>query len=255
MDINPYSGSYFNNLVTSQSGSTPAWNVNNIWQANNQNYSEDSSYYNFSSNSQQQEQPQIGFSEELLKAIAGTDFKFNDKVPNGSKDLYNSLALYSLINKDPRLLQMYIDSLQSSETENAKDEAKNSHIDGYDYKKGLLLAKSAQEYIKKHGSSIGHCAKGVNNVLNSLGIDISRGDAWQQADKLAHNDNFKEVEVAAENLDKLPPGAIVVWNKTNKSPYGHISIATGNGKEISDHKQNQIKSLRGDDTCRVFIPV
>ena len=74
------------------------------------------------------------------------------------------------------------------------------------------------------------------------------------ADQLAASGKYKEYKVGPSQLSELPPGAVVVWRKTNKSPHGHISIALGNEKEASDHVSNQIISLRGDNGYRVFMP-
>ncbi len=168
----------------------------------------------------------------------------------------NSLGYYALVTQNPQLWDLYLKSIQGTNLEAEKTKAKQSNISGYDAEKGMLLKQAAEERLKEKGSTKGYCARGVNDVLQSVGIKISRGDAYQQADKLENNKNFKKIEgLKSSDLKNLPAGAIVVWRKTEKSPYGHISIATGDGKEISDHKQKQITSLRGDTQFQVFIPV
>ena len=197
-----------------------------------------------------------GLCPELLQAIQAMNYQIPEasKSADGSssENFYNAYALYRIINKNPQLWELYLKNSEAGTIENANGQAQKSNIQGYDAKKGVLLKNSAEELLKKRGSTVGHCAKSVNDVL---GDQISRGDAYLQADKLAKNKDFREVRVDANNLGNLPPGAIVVWGKTSKSPYGHISIATGDGQEISDHKSKQLTNLRGDTECRVFIPV
>lgn len=227
-------------------------------------------------------QTTTGFSPELLQAIKALGFRLPQNSQEPNEQLNNTLAIFSLISSHPELmeifiktlapgvmtsaskqntgfLKLYMDSLQSGttrtpeETEALQGNIKN--IQGYNAKKGLLLKQSAEEYLKKRGSTVGKCARGVNDILNGLGVDISRGNAAGQANKLAKRSDFKEISVDSSNLASLPPGAIVVWRATGASPYGHISIATGDGKEISDHQAKQMTALRGDTKCRVFIPV
>ncbi|MDD3420640.1 MAG: hypothetical protein PHE78_08635 [Candidatus Gastranaerophilales bacterium] len=280
--MTPPFGSYFNNLLTQ--GTVPPWqsyasgiqNTQNIWgssfaapqvtspifnNANNYgNVDNFTSAYNTSG----------GFSDALMQAIqqigglpqalsvpspidpnteAGKDAKSNIEA-------LNSLGYYALVTQNPQLWDLYIKSIQGTNLEAEKIKAKQSNISGYDAEKGMLLKQAGEERLKEKGSTKGYCARGVNDVLQSVGIKISRGDAYQQADKLENNKNFKKIEgLKSSDLKNLPAGAIVVWRKTEKSPYGHISIATGDGKEISDHKQKQITSLRGDTQFQVFIPV
>ena len=59
----------------------------------------------------------------------------------------------------------------------------------------------------------------------------------------------------APELGDLPPGAVVVWGRTAASPDGHISVALGDGREASDHIDQQRTHLRGYTNYRVFFPV
>ncbi len=120
---------------------------------------------------------------------------------------------------------------------------------------GEHLAQAAEATANAMGST-GWCYKGVSqSVGNALGVPLTGGSAYMAADQLAGMpDKFQEVEVSPENLTELPPGAIVVWGKTSASPHGHISVALGDGREASDHVQNQITSLRGASNYRVFLP-
>jgi hypothetical protein len=85
-------------------------------------------------------------------------------------------------------------------------------------------------------------------------VQLTGGSAYQAADQLARSDRFREVSVSPDQLRSLPPGAVVVWGRTDRSPHGHISVALGNGQEASDHIQTQMTSLRGAQNYRVFVP-
>ena len=119
---------------------------------------------------------------------------------------------------------------------------------------GQKLARSAARVARRMNRT-GLCYRGVKAaVRNATGVQLTGGSAYQAANQLARSDKFKEVKVSQANLKKLPPGAVVVWGKTKRSPHGHISVALGDGREASDHIQRQITSLRGARNYRVFVP-
>jgi hypothetical protein len=73
------------------------------------------------------------------------------------------------------------------------------------------------------------------------------------------------VSVSSSDLASLPRGAVVVWGRSGAKPYGHVSVALGDGREASDHIQRQITGGRygtdfgnGPDPqgrqFRVFLP-
>jgi peptidoglycan hydrolase-like protein with peptidoglycan-binding domain len=122
----------------------------------------------------------------------------------------------------------------------------------------------AAERAARQLNSVGRCALGVNNALESLGV-MGRGHAYQKAEQLERNPRFREVNVAASDLSSLPRGAVVVWGRSASKPYGHVSVALGDGREASDHIQRQITGGRygtdygnGPDPhgrqVRVFLP-
>jgi hypothetical protein len=124
---------------------------------------------------------------------------------------------------------------------------------GYSKKLGAELASVAESVADKRDST-GYCYRGVKEALTKVGINApDGGSAYQAADQLSRKSEFKEFTVNREQLGNLPKGAIVVWDATPDHPHGHISIALGNGKEASDHIQNQMKNRNAD--YRVFLPV
>ncbi|MEZ0368162.1 MAG: peptidoglycan-binding protein [Candidatus Sericytochromatia bacterium] len=116
---------------------------------------------------------------------------------------------------------------------------------------------SAAEEVASNMRSKGRCYRGVKEAIKrSTGVYLEGGSAWQAAGQLARSPKFKEVQLGSQaDLTKLPPGAVVVWPQSSRSPHGHISVSLGNGREASDHVQNQITSLRSETRLpRVFLP-
>lgn len=119
---------------------------------------------------------------------------------------------------------------------------------------GAHLARVAEQVARNRGT-VGRCYAGVaDSVARAMGVNLHGGSAYMAADQLARSGRFREVRVSPDQLRNLPPGAVVVWGRTGASPHGHISVALGNGREASDHVQNQMTSLRGYQNFRVFIP-
>lgn len=112
--------------------------------------------------------------------------------------------------------------------------------------------KSAAANRNSHGM----CLAGVQDALQSFGCKDQRlPSAYMKADQLAGDPNFKEVKVSANDLKNLPPGCIIVWNRSGDGSafgqHGHIQITQGGGKATSDHFET-ISNL--GTSFRVFIP-
>ena len=118
---------------------------------------------------------------------------------------------------------------------------------------GRKLAVAAKAEATNGDSQGGWCYRDVGRALRTVGINTSGGSAYMAADQLANNPKVKEVKVSQGDLAKLPPGAIVVWDKGAGHEHGHISISTGDGKEASDIMRNQITNY--GTSFRVFMPV
>ena len=126
---------------------------------------------------------------------------------------------------------------------------------------GAEIAQVAQDYVSSHGSDGHHCLGGVAQTLlrikgadgNPIANLTGYESAYQAADVLNSNSNFKEIKgIDSEGLKTLPAGAIVVWSNTNGHEHGHISVALGNGREASDVFRDQITSY--SDSYRIFVP-
>lgn len=118
------------------------------------------------------------------------------------------------------------------------------------------FGKRLADYARSHASGgRSNCYRYVAYTLHAHMKPFLDGmHAYMAAPYLARNPHFREVAVPATALAQLPPGAVVVWDKGN-SRSGHISIADGHGKEISDHVQDQMLSHYGGAGHRVFLPV
>lgn len=118
---------------------------------------------------------------------------------------------------------------------------------------GRRLASDANQIARSGVAGKGrNCKRGVRMALNRQGIQLHGVSAYMAAGQLARNDRFREAKMGRQDLRNLPPGAIVVWNKGQGRPHGHISVALGNGKEASDVLRNQITNY--PTNFRVFLP-
>jgi hypothetical protein len=124
----------------------------------------------------------------------------------------------------------------------------------YDSEAGQAIARSARSVAKKMNRE-GKCFRGVKRALGKTGIQLQGRYAYQAASQLAKNITMKEIKVDSDSLGELKPGSIVVWSKCKGHPFGHASVALGDGNEASDHIQEQITYLGKGATFRVFIPV
>ncbi|MGI5844961.1 MAG: hypothetical protein ACOX9B_12400 [Candidatus Xenobium sp.] len=115
---------------------------------------------------------------------------------------------------------------------------------------GRSLASDALRHSVKGPG--GWCYKYVAQALARHGVSVHGASAYMAADQLATKKEFREVKVSQADLKNLPAGAIVVWNKGNGHPHGHISISLGDGREVSDLVRNQITNY--GTSYRVFLP-
>jgi hypothetical protein len=113
----------------------------------------------------------------------------------------------------------------------------------------------AQYAINNTSGGTGYCYQYVASSIHAhVPAFLSGLHAYMAADQLASSPYFKEVGLASEQLALLPAGAVVVWSQ-GSSESGHISIADGQGHEISDHIAPQMQAHYGGGAYRVFLPV
>lgn len=122
---------------------------------------------------------------------------------------------------------------------------------GYDKTKGDKLANTASK------NAVGftkQCATYVKKAIQSSGLGAYEyGDAYECANILKRNKNFKEISTNGLDLSTLPSGCVLVYDKGvagYSAKYGHIEITLGNGQAVSDGVTNNIRQ-----GARVFVPV
>ncbi len=122
----------------------------------------------------------------------------------------------------------------------------------YNTELGVRLADYARSHVR---GTRRYCYHYVANAIHAFISPFLKGNhAYMAAPQLASSGYFKEIQVPADALPTLPVGAVVVWDK-GSSRSGHISIADGNGNEISDHISRQMVYHYGGASHRVFLPV
>ena len=149
-----------------------------------------------------------------------------------------------------------------------KEIEKEYSMNQYDAEEGERLVDVAKQMLGRYGSSTGYCATGVSRTMSmAYGISMGgNGCDWDtNMDKLVAEGMFTEVTSdypTSGDLSSLPAGAVVCWEATGGTngggaQYGHVTIADGNGGEISDHYASNIYTSIGgrSDTYRIFIPV
>ncbi len=123
----------------------------------------------------------------------------------------------------------------------------------YNAKKGKKLAQIIATRSSEGGFD-NYCARNVKKAIEDAGLgEYKNGDAYQMAEILSKNKNFKEISTKNINLSTLPAGCVLVYDKGvagYSSKYGHTEITLGDGTAASGGITHNIK--RG---ARVFMPV
>lgn len=123
---------------------------------------------------------------------------------------------------------------------------------GYCAEAGVKLAKTA---LNSAVGFIGYCARYVKNAIAKCGLGkYVSGDAHNLVSVMRKNKKFKEINVSGVNVKKLPAGTVVVYGKGvsgYSSKYGHVEIATGDGRCVSD---GITRNPRSNPTA-IFIPI
>jgi hypothetical protein len=161
-------------------------------------------------------------------------------------------------------------SSSSSSTSKTKAEAMTTLKSfGYNETKGDTLAQKAlnnANYVcnpttkqitskrKLQSEFTTQCARYVKMAIRDSGLgSYTNGHAYQMKSVLEKNPNFKEIPVSSVNVNDLPAGCILVFDKgTQKysSSYGHVEITTGDGRGVSDGITRNLRT-----PSAIFIPV
>ena len=114
---------------------------------------------------------------------------------------------------------------------------------------------------KARNKSDGDCALFVNDAFENTGNSIGRGDAHQKNEKIEElaRDKFTKIKLdAPEDIRKLPAGSVVVYEKgacDYSETFGHVFIATGNGRGVSDFLEQNPRLTTADfNKVSIYIP-
>ena len=181
----------------------------------------------------------LGVSEPKAKSNDNTNYNFSPVTPFQKALGSMPQPVQNVVNKTTN----YINSTASDKSVGEVSATEN----------GNKLAQIANQTAKQMGSS-GWCLKGVNNSLEKMyGFRLSYNSAYMAIPALDKmTDKFTKVNATKADLDKLPAGAVVVWEADGDNPHGHISISLGNGYEASDHVAKQYKNI--SEKFHVYIP-
>ena len=184
-----------------------------------------------------------------------TNFEFT---PTKNYSTYTSANnLFSLYNNNFANLKKVLNSNNNKNTTNSIKTLSSNKVSttledvGYDKTKGDKLANTAA----KNTVGFTHkCATYVKNAIQNSGLGAYEyGDAYECANILKRNKNFKEISTNGLDLSTLPAGCVLVYDKGvagYSSKYGHTEITLGNGQAVSDGVTNNIRQ-----GARVFVPV
>jgi len=121
-----------------------------------------------------------------------------------------------------------------------------------------LLAKAATN-ANVGSSPGGYCYSNVKNLLQAAGMinnandlrgDSSFASAYMAADNLTNintqgglTEPYSWQTLPSTDVSKAPPGSVVVWDKTDSHPNGHIAIIDSSGNQVSDFRSSNMSSL------------
>ena len=122
----------------------------------------------------------------------------------------------------------------------------------YNAESGEKLAKIA---LRNSKGFSGYCATYVKRAIEKAGLGAyQQGDAYQMTSILRGNENFKEISPSSVNVEDLPAGCVIVYNKGSQgysAKYGHTEITTGDNRAVSD---GITKNLNKQPDA-IFVPV
>ena len=123
---------------------------------------------------------------------------------------------------------------------------------GYCAESGVRLAKNA---LRAAGRFRHRCATYVKNAISRCGMGkYEKGNACDTVYILRRNRKFREINPTGVDVRKLPAGCVVVYGKgvPGYDPNcGHVEIATGDGRGVSDGITQYPKA----NPTAIFVPV
>ena len=184
--------------------------------------------------------------QSLISPSTNFNFNFSSSLNNQCGDSFTStFTSHSGDSSTSTSSSHYSDSF-------AKKSKNKFNFSDYDAKAGKKLAQTA---LRDSVGFKGRCATYVKNAIQKAGLgDYQYGDAYKMTAILKNNPNFKEVSAKGLDVQNLPAGCVLVYNKGEEGysqKYGHTEITTGDGRAVSD---GITKNLHKQPST-VFVPV
>ena len=159
------------------------------------------------------------------------------------------LAQYQQLNYQQPQEQSYQFNYSNANTPTSVINLLNRY--GYNKEKAQTLTN---EMIKGYRGFTGYCARYVCNGLERSGLSNGmRANGTDMDNILSKNRNFRQIPTDGLDLEKLPAGCILVYEKGVSGYhrlYGHVEVTDGKGNAYSDGKTRNIRK-----GAKVFIPV
>ncbi len=92
---------------------------------------------------------------------------------------------------------------------------------------------SRAEQVARETRSTGRCYAAIARALKPLSVNLYGESAHQAKDLLLKDTRF--VPLVVTDIDELSRGDIIVYQKSQSRPHGHISVYQGQYTEASDH--------------------
>lgn len=116
--------------------------------------------------------------------------------------------------------------------------------------KGQALAAAAEKSLTNGGSAFDNVIEAVDKTFGSF---IYGSAPYMVPRQLNQHPDFREVKVPRDALKNLPAGAITIWGRTLEEPYGDISIALGDGREVGSRIQPSGSERDANHSFRTFV--
>jgi hypothetical protein len=110
------------------------------------------------------------------------------------------------------------------------------------------IADRAEQVARQNNTS-GRCYAAVSKALKPLGVNLYGQSAYEAKALLLKDSRF--VPLAVTHVDQLARGDVIVYQKSQSHPHGHISVYQGNYIEASDNISS-VKHTREYGGATVF---
>ena len=170
---------------------------------------------------------------------------------------------------DLSLPWMYNDSIEDAEETAPKTIADISYADYYfsgeelaamgESKIGAELTENAVK-VARNMNCEGYCYRGVKRMFRRSNLGNMEGrSAYMAKSYMDVNSNFKQIRCDFDDLDKLPNGSVVIFDRgRNSHVHGHIFVVgrdkEGRAKDFSSKIRNVRSTLKGYGGYYVYVP-